>query len=92
MPSPVRADALPEFHQYVDEGCEYYPRCLACPLDRCRFDVAGGIRVLRNVARDLAIINEHRRQRLPIHVIAYRHDVSPRTVFRILQVAQRAVA
>lgn len=92
MPARVRLTALPEFHQYVDEGCEHYPRCLACPLYRCRFDVAGGIRVLRNVARDLAIIREHRRQQLPLEVLAYRHGVSKRSVYRILAVARRAPA
>jgi hypothetical protein len=89
MPGMVRSDALPEFHIYTDDGCEHHPACLACTLDRCRFDVAGGIRVLRNVARDLAIIREHRRERLPVEVLAHRHGISKRSVFRILQAAKQ---
>jgi len=87
----VRHDALPEFHQYTDEGCDHHPACLDCPFPFCRFDVVGGVRVLRNVARDLAVIRERRRHQFPIEVLAQRHGVSKRTVFRILKVAGSAL-
>lgn len=31
-------DALPEFYNYRDEGCEVAPACLRCPLDHCKYD------------------------------------------------------
>jgi hypothetical protein len=84
MPIPVRADALPEFHQYVDEGCAHYPLCLACPLPCCRFDVPGGIRSLHNRERDPFIVRDYWELRLPVDVVADRYGVSTRTVFRVV--------
>lgn len=34
----VRRDALPEHVNYRDDGCSIAPSCLACPLERCRYD------------------------------------------------------
>ena len=84
MPAPVRADALPEFHEYTDEGCELHPACLTCPAPECRYVRPGGIRALRNAHRDPAIVQDYRELRLPAHVIAWRHGVSQRTVFRVI--------
>lgn len=30
---------LPENMHYRDDGCEIAPRCLACPLPACRYDL-----------------------------------------------------
>jgi hypothetical protein len=38
----VRSDTLPEHLAYRDAGCELAPRCLRCPLERCRYDEPGG--------------------------------------------------
>ena len=81
----VRADALPEFTRYRDEGCDFHRSCLTCPLPRCRYDEPGGVRALLNSDRDREILHLRRRQRLPVDTLAQRYGVSRRTVFRILQ-------
>ena len=35
-------DARPEFFTYTDDGCEYSPSCLSCPLPACKYDYPGG--------------------------------------------------
>jgi len=85
---PVRADALPEFTRYRDEGCDYHPSCLTCPLPRCRYDEPGGVRALLNLGRDREILHLRRRQGLAVETLARRYGVSRRTVFRILQRGQ----
>ena len=81
----VRADALPEFTRYRDEGCDFHPSCLTCPLPRCRYDEPGGVRALLNSGRDREILHLRRRQGLAVETLAQRYGVSRRTVFRILQ-------
>ena len=81
----VRADALPEFTRYRDEGCDFHPSCLTCPLPRCRYDEPGGVRALLNLGRDREILHLRRRQGLAVDTLARRYGVSRRTVFRILQ-------
>ena len=81
----VRADALPEFTRYRDEGCDFHPSCLTCPLPRCRYDEPGGVRALLNLGRDREILHLRRRQGLAVETLAQRYGVSRRTVFRILQ-------
>jgi hypothetical protein len=81
----VRADALPEFTRYRDEGCDFHPSCLTCPLPRCRYDEPGGVRALLNLGRDREIFHLRRRQGLAVETLARRYGVSRRTVFRILQ-------
>jgi hypothetical protein len=79
----AREDALPEHLDYRDEGCDLFDRCLACPLPRCRYDVPGGIRTIRNAVRDQGI-RRCRDAAVPIDEIAERFEVSRRTVFRVL--------
>jgi len=81
----VRADALPEFTRYRDEGCDFHPSCLTCPLPRCRYDEPGGVRALLNLGRDREILHLRRRQGLAVDTLAQRYGISRRTVFRILQ-------
>jgi len=81
---PVRSDALPENHQYEDEGCNFFPACLCCPADFCRFDARKGIYTLKTQSRDNAIIDDRQRG-VPLRVIAQRHHISVRSVLRILQ-------
>ena len=42
----IRRDALPEYVDYRDTGCELAPSCLNCPFIRCRYDYSDGIRGL----------------------------------------------
>lgn len=82
----VRSDALPEEIDYRDDGCDIHPRCLTCPLPRCRYDEPGGVRAMLNAYRDQQIV-ALRRDGAPIDQIAERYDLSRRTVFRILSSA-----
>ena len=34
----VRREALPEYANYKDTGCDLAPSCLSCPFVRCRYD------------------------------------------------------
>ncbi len=80
----ARQDALPEYLHYRDEGCDLFASCLACPLARCRYDVPGGIRAIRNAVRDREIRRCRNEECLPVNEIAARFDVSRRTIFRVL--------
>lgn len=80
----ARADALPEYTHYRDDGCDIHPHCLSCPLPRCRYEEPGGLRALLNQRRDGEIV-ELRRRGVPVAVLADRFGVSRRTVFRILE-------
>jgi transposase-like protein len=85
----ARRDALPEHTQYADTGCDVHPRCLTCPLVRCRYDEPGGARKLFSEDRDRAIVSMHR-EGAPVDAIARRFGVSRRTVFRALARERRA--
>lgn len=77
-------DPLPEYLDWRDDGCEVAPRCLECPLPRCRFDEPGGLRGVLNEARD-ARVAQARRNGAGIDEIAARFAISRRSVFRILR-------
>jgi len=79
----VRADALPEFTRYRDDGCDIHPNCLTCPLPRCRYDEPGGLRALVNAHRDREIV-EMRLRGAGVGELAGRFGLSRRSVFRIL--------
>ncbi len=84
----VRADALPEYTRYRDNGCDVHPSCLTCPLNRCRYDEPGGLRALINADRDRKIL-ELRLGGATVDDLAGRFGVSRRTVFRILSTGSR---
>ena len=81
----VRSDALPEHQEYRDESCDLFASCLACPLQRCRYDVPGGVRALLNRERDHQIRVMRDSSEMGVDEIAARFRVSRRTVFRALQ-------
>lgn len=78
-----RSDAFPEQAEYRDDGCDMAPACLSCPFPRCRYDIAGGVRAMLNIARDLHIRNL-KADGLTVDAIAESVGVSRRTVFRAL--------
>lgn len=84
----VRSDALPEEIDYRDGGCDIHPRCLSCPLPRCRYDEPGGVRAMLNAYRDRQIV-ALRREGAPVDLIAERYSLSRRTVFRVLSTSSR---
>lgn len=81
----VRSDALPEYQEYRDEGCDLFASCLRCPLQRCRYDVPGGVRALLNRERDHQIRLLRDASPITVDQIAARFRVSRRTVFRALE-------
>ena len=81
----VREDALPESLDYHDTGCELAPRCLDCPLPRCRYDQPGGARRLLTESRDTEIARRRATERIPINALARQYGLSRRSVFRILR-------
>lgn len=85
----VRSDALPEEIDYRDDGCDIHPRCLTCPLPRCRYDEPGGVRAMLNAYRDEQVV-ALRRDGARIDQIAERYSLSRRTVFRILSTSPKA--
>jgi len=83
-PKPrVRADSLPEFTRYRDDGCDVSASCLDCPLPRCRYEEPGGLRALLNEQRDRQIL-QLRLKGMPVDQLAGRFGVSRRTVFRVI--------
>lgn len=84
------SDGLPESIHYRDEGCSVAPRCLDCPLPKCRFDVAGGVRAIRNAARDPMIIAASAGG-ASVDAISTQFGVSRRVVFRVLQASRKDV-
>lgn len=85
----VRADALPEYTHYRDDGCEVHPHCLSCPLPRCRYEEPGGLRALLNERRDRQMV-ELRLRGASVEELADRFGVSRRTVFRVLESYRQA--
>lgn len=73
-------DHLPEQLHYRDDGCEMAPRCLECPLPRCRYDLppkrAGAL--MREA--ELRLLLD---QGLSLDDAAARMGVSRRTIFRL---------
>ncbi len=39
----IRREALPEYANYKDTGCDLAPSCLSCPFVRCRHDYPDGL-------------------------------------------------
>ncbi len=79
----VRSDALPEYLEYRDGGCDLAPSCLRCPLVRCRYDEPGGARKFLQASRDEAVCYR-RREGVGIDALAAEFSISRRSVFRVL--------
>lgn len=78
----VRRDALPEDSHYEDSGCKLAPKCLECPLPRCRYDVHGGNQVFVKQRRKLKV-TELRKQGYSPPEIAKLLNISIRSVHRL---------
>lgn len=53
----VRVDAFPDDYDYQDTGCDIAPSCLRCPLEFCRYDVAGGSAAIRAASTERKVAN-----------------------------------
>ena len=77
-------DLLPDEIEWRDEGCEFFPSCLNCPLPRCVEDEPRGQQRLRMAARKRRMA-ELRRRGKSVKEIAELFGVSRRTVQRALK-------
>jgi DNA-binding transcriptional ArsR family regulator len=77
-------DSLPDDIEWRDEGCEFFPACLNCPLPKCVEDEPRGQQRLRMAARK-RLMAELRRKGNTVKEIAELFGVSRRTVQRALE-------
>ena len=77
-------DLLPDEIEWRDEGCEFFPSCLNCPLPKCVEDEPRGQQRLRMAARKRRM-EELRRRGKSVKEIAELFGVSRRTVQRALK-------
>ena len=70
--------------EYRDEGCDLFPSCLNCPLERCIYERPRGKQKMRLEARAKGMA-ELRRRGKSLKQIAEVFGVSPRTVQRALR-------
>ena len=87
---PARIDALPEYVDYADTGCDLYSSCLSCPLPRCRYDDPGGAPAMLRTGRDEAILRYAAQDDVSIDNLAEMFGLSRRTIFRVLKRSRRA--
>jgi DNA invertase Pin-like site-specific DNA recombinase len=73
-----------------DEGCEFSPSCLNCPLPRCIEDEPGGRQRIRKKVRDDKIA-DLRRDGKSIAEIADTFGVSKRSIYRALAATRAEV-
>lgn len=84
---PTRIDALPEYMDYRDTGCDLYPSCLRCPLPRCRYEDPGGAAAMLRGGRDASIARLHTQDGMSVDRLAEMFGLSRRTIFRVLRAA-----
>lgn len=76
------ADRTPEDTHYRDTGCQVWPSCLSCPLERCIYDEPEGGPAARRRLRDEEIYRLYTERKADIAALARRFGVSRRTVHR----------
>lgn len=76
-------DLLPEDIHWRDEGCEFFPSCLNCPLERCIEEEPDGRRRLKKLARIRRVESLKAAGKSPAE-IAGIIGVSTRTIQRAL--------
>lgn len=86
---PARIDALPEYVDYEDRGCDLYPSCLRCPLPKCRYDEPGGAAAMLRGGRDANIVRLAERDGMTVDRLAEMFGLSRRTIFRVLRASGR---
>ena len=68
-----------------DAGCEVSPKCVRCPLSRCKFDDIDWYRDGIRRAADLVAANDIQREGLTLGQAAVRYRTTKRTISRIRQ-------
>jgi hypothetical protein len=87
---PSRIDALPEYTDYNDTGCDLYPSCLGCPLPRCRYEEPGGAAAMLRSGRDASILRLAAQDGVTVDRLAEMFGLSRRTIFRVLRSARHS--
>ena len=72
-----------------DDGCEVAPSCLACPLERCRYEEPKGLLTIRMRERNPRII-ALRAEGASVDVLMERFGIGRRTVYRVLATGAKA--
>ncbi|MBM31400.1 MAG: hypothetical protein CL764_00925 [Chloroflexi bacterium] len=80
----VRSDTLPEYSNYIDNGCDLFDSCLNCPLPRCRYDDPGWIQKEKIEERDMKIYRK-RKEGCSIKILAKEYNLSTRTIHRAMR-------
>ena len=68
---------------YIDTGCSLFPKCLECPLPRCRYDMRVGEQRLRKMLRNLKIKQEWDERRT-LKELAEEYGLSEWTIRRVV--------
>ena len=89
-PQHPHRDLRPEYIRYRDDGCDLAPRCLSCPLPKCRHDDPGWLRRKTRKRKANTIAEAWRKEGLKPKALVARFGVSRRTVHRILKEAREA--
>jgi DNA-directed RNA polymerase specialized sigma24 family protein len=82
-----KRDSLPEHCHYRDEGCEFAPACLDCPLPRCIEEIPRGRQQWRKRLRNQEMLSLFARG-MKTAQLAREFGVSQRTVQRVLKRAK----
>ena len=69
---------------FDDDGCKVAPRCLECPLERCRYDTLGGLTTIKRQQLDERVL-ALRARGMTLRAIAQAEGVALRTVLRALE-------
>lgn len=79
-----RRDALPEYVDWKDTGCQVHPLCRACPLQVCVHDLPHGLMDLNTERRREQILQLRDAGKKP-REIAEALGIHEQTVFRVLR-------
>ena len=85
-----KANELPDYDRYKDDGCEVSPSCLTCPLLQCKHDDPIWFQQYLRVARDVRIWKTIQSESLTANKAAERFSLTVRTISRIIQRCQEA--
>ncbi len=83
--SRIELDLPPEYCHYRDEGCEFAPSCLDCPLAGCVYDQPRGRQRWLKRQRDREIVRLFMTAGKGVKELGARFGVSQRTVQRSLR-------
>jgi len=88
VPTPIELfnENFDKFVAWHDTGCKHHSACLTCPFERCRMDNPAGASwfYLQQKREDHDSIRAEYAAGEPIRALAYKHELSTRTIRRIV--------